>query len=414
METNVARIKKDIETLAQFNSTPGEGMTRLSFTPEDKKAREYVIEQMSRIGLKIKIDAAGNIFGRWKGEDPSAAPVMAGSHLDSVPHGGIFDGASGVVAALESARALHENGRRLKRPYDVIVFVEEEGGGRFRSGLLGSRVITGQITSDMLERIKDVQGVSLSKAMKDFGLRPHEIETAAMKPDAVHAFFELHIEQGPVLEENDLPVGIVSAIFGIEEGTVRLTGVSGHAGAIPMSMRRDSMTAAARIILEIHETVKDVGSEAAVGTVGLLQAYPGVINIIPDNVQFTYDIRDTNNQKHQAMLKHVKEKIHQIAKVEGLQDDITVNLYSPAVTLSEPIIHMMQDIASEKGIGAQLIVSGAGHDAMVMPKVSKHVNMIFVRSKGGHSHRPDEWTDFQDLKAGADLLVEALVKCGSE
>jgi allantoate deiminase len=414
METNIDRIKRDIETLAQFNSTPEEGMTRLSFTPEDKKARDYVIDQMQQIELKVQIDAAGNIFGRWEGQEPAAAPVMAGSHLDSVPHGGIFDGTSGVVAALESARVLHESGRQLKRPYDVIVFVEEEGGGRFRSGLFGSRAITGQITFEMLEQIKDAQGISLATAMKDFGLRPREIEKAALKPDAIHAFFELHIEQGPVLEENNLPVGIVSAIFGIEETTVGLKGVSGHAGAIPMALRHDSMKAAAKIILEIHETVKNIGSEAAVGTVGLLQAYPGVINIIPDNVIFTYDMRDTDNKKHQAMLNHIKERIGQIAKSEGLKDDITVNLYSPAVTLSERITRLMQDIASEKGIGAQLIVSGAGHDAMVMPKVSKHVNMIFVRSKGGHSHRPDEWTDFEDLKAGADLMLEALVRLGSE
>lgn len=414
METNLGRIQKDIETLAQFNSTPKEGMTRLSFTQEDKKARDYVIGQMQGIGLKISIDAAGNIMGRWKGEDPTATPVMAGSHLDSVPHGGIFDGTSGVVAALESARVLSNCGRRLKRPFDVIVFVEEEGGGRFRAGLFGSRSLTGQIKRDMLESIKDSQGIPMAKAMADFGLRPAGIETAAMKPGSVHAFVELHIEQGPVLEKSDIPVGLVTAIFGIEEGTIKLEGTSGHAGAIPMALRHDSMTAAAKIIVELNRTVKEIGSPAAVGTVGLVQAYPGVINIIPDNVVFTYDMRDTDNQKHHAMLDGIKGKIRHIAKEEGLREEITVNLYSPAVILTERVIKLMQGIASSKDIRAQLIVSGAGHDAMVMPRISDNVNMIFVRSKGGHSHRPDEWTDWEDLHKGTELLFETITRLGSE
>jgi allantoate deiminase len=414
METNVGRIKKDIEVLAQFNSTPKEGMTRLSFTPEDKKARDYVMGEMQRIGLKISVDAAGNIIGRWQGEDPTAAPVMAGSHLDSVPHGGIFDGTSGVVAALESARVLSGRGQRLKRSFDVVVFTEEEGGGRFRAGLFGSRSLTGQIKRDMLESIKDFQGIPMARAMADFGLSPTGIEIAAMKPSSVHAFVELHIEQGPVLEKNDIPVGIVTAIFGIEEGTVQLKGSSGHAGAIPMVLRHDSMTAAAKIIVEINRTVKEIGSPAAVGTVGLVQAYPGVINIIPDNVLFTYDMRDTDNEKHQAMLDVIKGKIRQIAKEEGLREEITVNLYSPAVILTERVINVMQEIAGSKDIPTQPIVSGAGHDAMVMPRISDNVNMIFVRSKGGHSHRPDEWTDWEDLHKGTELLLETVTRLGSE
>jgi len=414
MQTNIERIKKDIDTLAQFNSTPGEGMTRLSFTPEDKQAREYIMGQMREIGLKLSVDAVGNIIGRWEGQNPGAAPVMSGSHLDSVPHGGIFDGTSGVIAALETARVLSSSERRLKRPFDVIVFAEEEGGGRFRAGLFGSRALTGQIELDVLERIKDSQGISIAKAMADFGLKPHEIKTAAMQPESIYAFLELHIEQGPVLEENKVPVGIVTAIFGIEEGTVNLTGASGHAGAIPMSMRHDAMTATAKIIMEINSTVNGIGSSSAVGTVGLVQVYPGVINIIPDNVLFTYDVRDTDNQKHQAMLNSIKDKIGQIAKAQGVQQELTVNLYSPAVQLTQRVTTLMQEIAKDKGIAAQFLVSGAGHDAMVMPRIGKNVNMIFVRSKGGHSHRPDEWTDFEDLQAGAELLLETIIRLGSE
>jgi len=414
MRTQLARIKKDIETLAQFNSTPGEGLTRLSYTMEYKQAQEYVIHEMKQAGLSVRIDPAGNTIGRWDGTEPDAAPVMSGSHLDSVPHGGIFDGISGVITALEAARVVSSEGMRFVRPIEVIVFVEEEGGGRFRSGLFGSRALAGKITRNMVREIVDARGISIAKAMEDFGLDPDKIEEAAMEPASIHAFIELHIEQGPVLDENNVPLGIVTAIFGIEEGTVTLSGVSGHAGAIPMALRHDPMTATANMIMGINQIAKSSGTKDAVGTVGLVQAYPGVINIIPDNVVFTYDVRDTDNDRHQRMLSEIKEMVARVAGEYGVKEDITVNLNSPAVRLNERVIAIMEDIAKEKGLSAQSIVSGAGHDAMVMPAISEHVNMIFARSKGGHSHRPDERTEFEDLQAGSELLLETITRLANE
>jgi len=414
MRAEIEHIKKDIETLAQFNSTPGEGMTRFSFTQEDYLAREYVISEMRRIGLKVSVDPAGNIIGKLDGREPSATPVMSGSHLDSVPHGGIFDGTAGVVAGLEAARVISSSAIDLRRPIGVIVFSEEEGSGRFRSPILGSRALTGQINKDALKEIVDSDGISIAKVMADFGLKPNSIEKATMPANSIYAFLELHIEQGPVLEENQKPVGIVTAISSIEGGTIDLHGISGHAGTVPMELRHDSMTAAAHMILRINEIVKSLGSPQAVGTVGFVRAFPGSINIIPANVSFTYDVRDPDSKRHEQILKEIKEIIPQIANEYGVQEKITVNVNSKGIRLSEEVIGLIQDAARDLGIPTQTIVSGAGHDAMVMHRISQHVGMIFVCSKGGHSHRPDEWTEFSDLVAGCELLLETIIRLASQ
>lgn len=407
METKTDRIKRDIQELARFNATPGRGLTRFSFSPEDKMAREYIKEQMEAAGLKVYQDAAGTVIGRREGTDGSLPCIMVGSHFDSVKNGGNFDGPAGVVTGLEIARVLNENGIKTKYPIEFVALVEEEG-GRFGAGLFGSRAMVGKVSEKELAENRDENGITTGEAMKNFGLDPRSIESAKRLPGSVKAFMELHIEQGPVLEAAGKDIGIVNTIVGLRHYEVEITGRPDHAGTTPMDMRADALVLAARVITGINQMAKEAG-EGTVATVGSLKVSPGATNIVPGRVVFTMDIRSAKEENIQAIIDGAKALLE-----EGCAGgDLSFSINNKIAVSPVHVPGYMTDIFKEKceklGFSYKEMISGAGHDAMVMAEITDSC-LIFVPSKDGRSHCPEEWTDYEQIQKGAQLMLEALLE----
>lgn len=406
MFTNLKRIQNDIEQLSTFNSTPKKGLTRLSFSQEDRGARNYIINEYKTLGLKVREDAAGTIVARLDGELNDAPVVMIGSHFDSVISGGNFDGNAGVVAALETARTMVENNIKPKYPVEFIAMIEEEG-CRFGGGLFASKAMVGKVSRETLDKFKDKNGISIASAMKDFGFDPDKIHEAIRKAEDVKAFLELHIEQGPVLENNKKEIGIVDYIVGIEEFEVTINGRPDHAGTTPMNMRADALAAASQVLYKIPTLAIEAG-EGTVATVGKLTVQPGAGNIVPGVVKFTVDIRSKNeqlmNQVHEEIVKLLKESTTK----EGCSLDVVQLLYNKPVKLDDQIIKDLKNICEELNLSNQIILSGAGHDAMVMADITK-IGMIFVPSKGGRSHCPEEWTEYEQLHKGVEIMYHEVL-----
>lgn len=407
MITSVERIQNDIEQLSKFNATPGKGLTRMSFTKEDRGAREYIKEQMKQAGLEVYEDAAGTVIGRLEGELNSAPTVMVGSHYDSVKNGGNFDGPAGVVTALETARVMKDKGLKPKFPVEFIAMIEEEG-GRFGGGLFASRAMVGKVTRESLDSFKDSQGVSIAEAMKDFGFDPNKILDAVRKPEDVKAFLELHIEQGPILESGNKEIGIVEYIVGICQIEVVVKGRPDHAGTTPMEMRADALDAASLVISKISTFAKDAG-EGTVSTVGTLSLLPGAANIVPGEVKFTVDMRSKKAECIDEVKGKIEAALAEVAASKGVNYTVVEKLSVPPVKLAEDILLMLNKHSDNLGLKKQTMLSGAGHDAMVMASITD-VGLIFVPSKDGRSHCPEEWTDYEDLQKGIEVVCETIIE----
>jgi allantoate deiminase len=411
MKTRLERIQKDIESLSKFNATPGNGLTRFSLTDADRGAREYLRKELTALGLKVYEDAAGSLFGRREGSDPKLPVIMVGSHFDSVKNGGNFDGPAGVIMALEIMRTLNDNKVKTRYPVEFIAMIEEEG-GRFGAGVFGSRAMAGLVNYKKLEDAKDAQGVSMADAFRAFGFKPEDIEKAKRDPATVKAFLELHIEQGPVLETKGIDVGIVEFIVGITQIKVTVKGRPDHAGTTPMHMRHDALGAAAKVISEIHTyPVKE--NNGSVATVGVMNLLPGAANIIPGEVTFTVDIRSKDAQSIKRIKASIEGHLQAIAAERGLtctvQDLLSVN----PVPMAEHINALFRKNVAKLGFTHETMLSGAGHDAMIMGQVCD-VGLIFVPSKDGRSHCPEEWTDYDDLQKGIELIYETIVNLAEE
>ncbi len=402
----VERIRKDLETLAQFTATPGAGVTRMAFSPEERQAREYLQREMEAIGLEVYTDAVGNLFGRRAGKDPEAPVVMIGSHIDSLKNGGPFDGAAGVVAALEIARALQDMGKETVHPIEVVVMTEEEG-GRFGSGLFGSRAMVDGISQEELTGTFDEERISKAEAMKAFGLDPDKVREAVRKPGSVKAFLELHIEQGPVLESTGTKIGIVESIVGIRTFFVTIYGSADHAGTTPMNMRRDALVAASRVITAIDGIAREAG-ENTVGTVGSIQVKPGSNNVVPAEVRFSIDLRDGDNEVIERATAKIKQVLAEVCEAANLTYTWEEALSVPPVATEAKIIDIVAEAAQRKNISFRMMPSGAGHDAMVMARLAP-VGLLFVPSRDGKSHCPEEWTDYEDIALGAELYLDAVL-----
>lgn len=406
MRTKLERIKRDIEELAKCNDTPGRGLTRFSFSEAYKNARAYLKKEMEEIGLLVYEDRAGSIFGRIEGLEHHAPIVMVGSHFDSVRNGGNFDGPAGVIAALETARVIKENNIKVRYPIEIVAMIEEEG-GRFGAGVYASRAMVGKVTREQLINNKDEKGISMYEAMKECGFDPDRIEEARRAPEGLRSFIELHIEQGPVLEKNNVNIGIVDYIVGIHEFKVTLKGRPDHAGTTPMDMRANPMDAAARVIGSISNYAVDAG-EGTVATVGYMQTRPGAANIVPEEVVFTVDIRS----KNQACIDKVYEQIEEglINETQGIEVsyEITSMLSVEPVMLSPDVLNFINKNCEKLNYSSKTMLSGAGHDAMVMAGITD-VGLIFVPSKNGRSHCPEEWTDYTDLQKGVEVVLHTVL-----
>lgn len=409
MFTKVERIKKDIEELAKFNSSNEGGLTRFSLTAEDKMARDYLKEQLNKLNVKVYEDNAGTLFARREGTDADAPVIMIGSHFDSVKNGGNFDGPAGVIMALEIFRTMEENNIETRYPMEFVAMIEEEG-GRFGSGVFGSRAMAGLVDYDQLERNKDKDGISMAQALRDFGFEPEKIAETKRNREDVKAFIELHIEQGPILENEGKDVGIVDFIVGINEFKVEVSGRPDHAGTTPMDMRADPLSVASKVVAKV-DSYPGPENNGTVATVGVLEVKPGAANIVPAQVVFTVDIRS----KDESSIKNVKKKI--LDELQGLTKDtdvtytVTEMLDVKPVKMNEEMVNLFKESGEEKGISYRNMISGAGHDAMVMAAVTE-VGLVFVPSKGGRSHSKEEWTDYDKLQKGIELIYDTILKLG--
>lgn len=409
MNTKVERIKKDIEELAKFNSSNEGGLTRFSLTEEDRMAREYLKEELGRLNVDVYEDNAGTLFARREGTDPDAPVIMIGSHFDSVKNGGNFDGPAGVVMALEIFRTLEDNTIKTKYPLEFVAMIEEEG-GRFGSGVFGSRAMAGLVDLEQLERNRDKDGVSMAQALREFGFEPEKIAEVKRNREEVKAFIELHIEQGPILENEGKDVGIVDFIVGINEFKVQVNGRPDHAGTTPMDMRADALGIASKVVAEI-DSYPAPENNGTVATVGVLELKPGAANIVPAQVVFTVDIRSKDEVSIGNVKKKIMDKLDALTKGTDVTYTVTEMLDVKPVKMNEEMVQLFKESAEEKGFSYRNMLSGAGHDAMVMAAVTE-VGLIFVPSKDGRSHCKEEWTDYDQLQKGIELIYDTILKLG--
>lgn len=406
METNLLRIKRDIEELSNFNATPGNGLTRFTYTEEHRGAADYIKNEMKRIGLHVYEDSVGNVIGRLDGELKEQPKVMLGSHFDSVRNGGNFDGPAGVVTALEVARVIKENNIKTNFPIEFVAMVEEEG-GRFGSGLFGSRAMVGKLTEEQLEAYSDEKGISIGKAMREFGLDPHKVKGTMRDREELKAFIELHIEQGPILEKGNKDVGLVEYIVGIKNFRVIVKGRPDHAGTTPMNMRSDALDAASNVISNISKYAKEAG-EGTVATVGELKVLPGATNIVPGKVEFMVDIRSKKWSCIENVSNKIIDKLEEVASDKDVTYEIIEKLGVKPVELDASILQAFKNNSKNLGFAEEMMLSGAGHDAMVMAELT-NVGLVFVPSKDGRSHCPEEWTDYEDLQKGIELVYKTIL-----
>ena len=406
LKTKIERIQKDIETLAQFSCVEGIGCTRFTYTKEFAQARDYIVSEMKAAGLTVREDAVGTVIGRLEGKDPSAPILMTGSHFDTVKTGGRFDGPAGVTTALETARMLHDEGFVPQCPIEFVALPEEEG-ARFGGGLMGSRAMCGKLTQEEVETYKDWDGVSIAEAMTGYGLDPAKIGEAKRTPGEIGTFIELHIEQGPILENSRTDVGIVEAIVGLRCFDVTVKGRSDHAGTTPLDMRADTMLAAARAITAGTDKAKEL-NDGTVLTFGRVETDPGAFNIVAKETRFTVDCRSRGIESVNAVIEVIRASLEKsAAENEGLSFEMKEKTSAMPVQMKPEVQALLEKHAAELGISTRKMLSGAGHDAMIMGSLCD-VAMVFVPSKDGRSHVPEEWTDYADLQKGVELVYRAI------
>jgi allantoate deiminase len=393
-----ARIMQRCDALARHSELAG-GLTRVFLSREARAATEQVLGWMREAGMEAKLDAIGNAAARYEGERPGLPCLMLGSHLDTVRDAGKYDGMLGVVTAIECVGFFNSKKKKLPFAIEVIGFGDEEG-VRFGTTLLGSRAVAGIFDGSALHAA-DATGKSMSVALEEFGLPPQRIPEVARKKGQVLAYAELHIEQGPVLEAEGLPVGVVTAINGFSRLRATLRGAAGHAGTVPMKLRRDALAGAAQCVLAVENTAK--GHPELVGTVGRIEAKPGAINVIPGEVAFSVDVRAPEDGLRSRAVATVRSEIEQIAKERSLDCQIET-LQEFGVTACAPRLMQQMDRAVERqGLRVRRLPSGAGHDGMALAAITD-ICMLFVRCKGGVSHSPLESISEQDAAAGAQVL----------
>ena len=409
---NPDRLLADLETFAAIGADPQGGVTRLAYSAVDLQGRQRFLEQAGAAGLAPRIDAVGNIFARRAGREDGLAPVGFGSHLDSVPNGGRFDGSLGVLAALEVVRSLNDAGMTTRRPIDLICFAAEES-GRFGLGTLGSRALVGKLTPDMLESLRDPQGQTLGQVLQACGFDPSRLDRARLRPGGYHAYLELHLEQGAVLESRGLPVGIVTGIAAPTRYRVTYTGRADHSGATPMDLRKDALVAAAELVLAVRTLTVAHGNPTTVGTVGILRVQPGAMNVIPGQVTMGIDIRDIEAEGKRRVAMQVRAAAERIAGEAGLEVLIEPLTDDAPVPLPARIRQISAAACRARGIPFMELPSGAGHDAMYMAEVTE-VGMLFTRCREGISHNPAEYVSPEDVVAGATALAETTLRLAEE
>ncbi|HSP42567.1 MAG TPA: allantoate amidohydrolase [Luteolibacter sp.] len=403
-EPSIRRLERDLRELAEIGKAEGGGVYRMAFTAADMEGKAWLERKMREAGLTPRRDGACNVIGRLAGRDPDKPALLIGSHIDTVPCAGILDGALGVLTGLECLRALKEAGEVPERDIELIAFSDEEG--RF-GGMFGSQAFCGQITPDTIHRATDPAGMRLEDAMTEAGLEPWEALKARRDPQSVCGYLELHIEQGPVLAAAGEQVGVVEAITGLFKWSVTFSGEPNHAGTTPMPMRRDAFMGVADFSLEIPRILEENGSEFSRATIGRVELTPGSPNTVPGEATFTIDVRDTDEAVMTELAAAIRKALTAIARRRGLQFQYHQESRILPVDCDAKLIETVDAAARAAGVRYRRMYSGAAHDAQIVASLCP-VAMIFVPSLDGKSHSPAEWTAYDDIEAGARVMMESI------
>ena len=406
---------RDLNAIGRIGIGDHGAVTRLVFSIKELRSRQLLIHLMRQAGLKIHIDAIGNIFGRLNGHDPKAPAVLAGSHLDTVIHGGKYDGPVGVIGALEAVRTIRENQIPLRSPVEVVCFIGEES-SRFGFSTLGSSLVAGEVHARDLANAVDQQGTKLEYVLNSLGITRRNLTSLKRAPKGLKAYLELHIEQGPILEAKKKRIGLVTSIAAPSRFKVVFSGRADHSGTTPMEMRKDALVASAQLIEHVEKVCRKFSSMEkgrVVGTVGAMKIEPGVINAVPGKTELSIDIRSTTARSKDRVARMVKRRAQEIARRRSIGCEILPIREENPVPLDKRLLRITQEICDQKGIEYEIMPSGAGHDAMQMAKITPS-GMIFIPSLRGISHNPLEWTDPDDIGLGAQLLMETIIRVANE
>ncbi|WP_459881267.1 M20 family metallo-hydrolase [Campylobacter concisus] len=406
------RFETNFNAISEFGALKGGGLTRLAFSKEDLEARKFLINLIEKNGFKLKIDNVGNIYAIYdEGCEADAKPVCVGSHIDSVPNGGFYDGTLGVMAGLEALSSIKEAGIKLKRPLWLINFCCEES-SRFKTATIGSKIISGKLSQQRLHELKDEDEISLFEAMSAAGFKPQNLDDAILKENSLHAYLELHIEQGPVLERSAISVGVVSGIAAPIRFEITIQGKADHSGATPMNMRSDALLAASHIIIAANKFAKN--KKTAVATVGYVHAKPGVLNVVPGEARLGVDLRDIDKKSLDELNLELRNFVGELSCELKFSYEIRELSSDQPVKLSEHAINLLEDEARKLGIKTLTLPSGAGHDAMNLTKLASSVGMLFIPCVNGISHNTKEAINFKDAVSATKILTNALIRLSNE
>ena len=401
---NAARLNQTLDELGKFGETP-EGMDRLAFSPADVESRVYTMGLMREAGLDVRIDTGGNIIGRRAGSDDSLPAIAMGSHTDTVPLGGRYDGALGVMGAIEVLKTLAENGQVTRHPLEAIVFTNEEG-TRFHRWLIGSRAMAGMLEPEDLVAV-DAEGVSLGERMADIGGDLSRVSEAARKPGDLAAYFELHIEQGPYLYRSGTPIGVVTGITGRGVFEMEISGMSNHAGTTPMGERRDALVAASKLVVQVQRMAAE-DEICRVATAGALGVHPNAVNVVPGRATVGVEIRDLDMSALEAAERELTRLAGQSEKEDGVEITINRHRFTDAVPITQGMQDWVGEASERAGFAWERVPSGAGHDAQAIASIAP-MAMVFVPSVGGISHAIEEYSSPEDCANGTQVLLELLL-----
>jgi len=412
---NKRRLLRDLNSVSRIGIGDHGSVTRLVFSIKELRGRQFLIHLMRQAGLQINIDRTSNTFGRLNGGHAKAPAVLVGSHLDTVIHGGKFDGTMGVIGALEAVRTLKEQKVPLASPVEVVCFVGEES-SRFGYSTLGSSLVAGEVHGKDLSNATDAQGTKLEDILASLGIHRRNLRSMRRDPSTLKAYMELHIEQGPILEAKEKRIGVVTSIAAPTRFKVIFTGQADHSGTTPMEMRKDALVAASEVIVAVEKICRRYSrmeKGRVVGTVGAMKIEPGVINAIPGQAELSVDIRSITAAAKNRVVRLVHAKIREVARRRRLRVDILPIREEEPVPLDKRLVHLLKECCDARGIAYEVMPSGAGHDAMQMAKITPS-GMLFIPSRRGISHSPLEWSEPEDICLGTQLLLDSIIRVANE
>jgi N-carbamoyl-L-amino-acid hydrolase len=405
---DIATLQREIDELAQISEAPAPVVTRVLFSEADLRARAYVKDLCRGAGLALREDAVGNIFARWQGEQPDLRSVATGSHIDAIPDAGRYDGVVGVLGAIEAIRALQRGGLKPRASIELVTFTAEEP-TRFGIGCLGSRLLAGTLPSEKAAALRDSDGRSLEELRRSAGLSNQSLEQVRLPRDTYSAFVELHIEQGPLLEQANVPIGVVEKIAAPSTLRLQLTGIGGHAGAVLMPDRHDALLAGAEIALAVEQAAQTSNSPDTVGTTGVFRIEPGAVNSVPCRAWLEIDFRDTQLATRDAALIRIENAVGEICRRRGVTFQLQRLNADPPGLCDPTVVETIARVCGELSLTMQRMISRAYHDSLFMAQVCPTA-MIFIPCRGGVSHRPDEYSSPEQIQKGVEVLALTLAR----